>query len=423
VNFAGQYLEKHGKVSPHINCPSQKGLKYIVTIPAYLETSLDESLVSLFSCTPPDLPVEVIIAFNWPENDTPANKQINRDVIDQTDKWIKSTDSSWIRFHYFVLPDINKKISGVGYARKMAMDEAVRRFIKCGQDDGIILSFDSDTTCDPDYFVRIESHFRENPGTDGCTIYFEHPITGDVFSPAIYEGITQYELHLRYYLWSTRSAGFPNAFYTVGSAFAVRAGSYCRQGGMNTRKAGEDFYFLQKFFDLGNFSELNSTRVIPSPRPSSRVPFGTGAKINDFIKGNDLILSYNPRSFDILRDLFGKLDHLYELSPDFRYNPELFSDDALFMFLKTSEFRKKIKEIKNNSGNYDSFRKRFFRYFNMFRIMKFLNSARNYYPDLPVDECARIYLGKCGFRMNPEIEARELLRIFRDKDRGFIPPQ
>ena len=37
---------------------------------------------------------------------------------------------------------------------------------------------------------------------------------------------------------------------------AVRADAYLRQGGMNRRKAGEDFYFLNKFMVLGGYGEM-----------------------------------------------------------------------------------------------------------------------------------------------------------------------
>lgn len=48
---------------------------------------------------------------------------------------------------------------------------------------------------------------------------------------------------------------------------------------MNRRRASEDFYFLQALMRGGRLTELGSTRVLPSPRVSQRVPFGTGRAI------------------------------------------------------------------------------------------------------------------------------------------------
>jgi len=396
------------------------GLKFIVTIPAYLETSLTESLVSLFSCTPPSAAVEVIIVINWPENESPENIKTSYEIINIVEDWINKHNADWISFHCIVLPGVPVKKAGVGYARKTAMDEAIRRFILARQEDGIILSFDADSLCDPNYFVRIESHFLFYPRIDGCSIYFEHPLEGKDFSPDIYLGITQYELHLRYYLHSLRYSGFPNAFYTLGSAFAVRARSYCLQGGMNTRKAGEDFYFLQKLFDLGSFTELNSTRVIPSPRPSHRVPFGTGAAIESFIKGNELLTSINPLAIYALAGFFNKLPLLHDASKEDMIFVLKEVDDPIVSFLESINFERVMREINNNSSDYLSFRKRFFRYFNMFRIFKFMIFAKKYYSDIAVTEGAGMFLKKTGSMANITPDARDLLTIFRKMDRVSI---
>ena len=74
-------------------------------------------------------------------------------------------------------------------------------------------------------------------------------------------------------------ANLPYSYHTIGSAFAVSASSYAKQGGMNRRKAGEDFYFISKLIKGEKFGEITKTKVIPSPRISDRVPFGTGRSI------------------------------------------------------------------------------------------------------------------------------------------------
>ena len=89
-----------------------------------------------------------------------------------------------------------------------------------------------------------------NPRSPGCSIYFEHPLHGPL-EPKVYEAIAAYELHLRYYVQALRYAAFPYAHHTIGSSMAVRADAYAKQGGMNKRQAGEDFYFLHKIIPLG----------------------------------------------------------------------------------------------------------------------------------------------------------------------------
>ena len=84
---------------------------------------------------------------------------------------------------------------------------------------------------------------------------------------------------------------------------AVRADIYAGQGGMNKRQ-GEDFrIFLHKIIPLGQFGEINNTRVIASPRPSARVPFGTGKAVREFLD-NGRIESYPLAAFEDLKVFF-----------------------------------------------------------------------------------------------------------------------
>jgi hypothetical protein len=420
LDYAFKYLEKHAAGNPLITAPPAPGLKYIVTIPAYLETDLIKTLLSLYTCIPPEQVIEVIIVINWPEDESLENIRLSRGTTRNVNEWINNHHAEWITFHVVELPGIPVKKAGVGFARKAAMDEAVRRFIISGREDGIIISFDADTACDKNFFTSIESHFSGHPLTDGCSIYFEHPLEGDEFEEVIYHGICLYELHLRYYLHSIRLSGFPNAYYTLGSSFAVRACTYCLQGGMNTRKAGEDFYFLQKIFDLGSFSELNSTRVIPSPRPSLRVPFGTGASMVNYLNNNQNQLSFNSHSFSSLGKLFAAIPQLYKA--DQLKSNDIISrlDISIRSYLRSVEFGAVLDEINENSSGYTHFRKRFFRYFNMFRILKYLNHAKQFHPDIPVTEGAASLLRKTGINISMEEDPKLLLRYFRAKDRNPI---
>jgi len=79
---------------------------------------------------------------------------------------------------------------------------------------------------------------------------------------------------------------------------------------MNKRQAGEDFYFLQKIIPLGHFTDLTETKVIPSSRPSDRVPFGTGKAVRDFLRDRQS-WTYPLQSFLDLKQLFEQLPELF----------------------------------------------------------------------------------------------------------------
>ena len=364
MGFADFYLAKHYENIISVPFPPDKDLKIIVIIPSYNELHLEATLESLYQCHPPKGNVEVLILVNWPENAPSHIKDMSLKQFEFLKVWGNEHYSDFISFHPLLYPDMPVKTAGVGLARKTLMDEAVRRFNLLNRFSGIISSLDADTLCEKNYLSELEKHFEKFPSSDGCVIYFEHPLEGDEYSESIYNAICQYELHLRYYLQSIRYTGFKNAFHTVGSCFAVKASSYCLQGGMNKRKAGEDFYFLQKFFELGNFTELKTTRVIPSPRPSLRVPFGTGVVVNELEKGGKQeYLTFNPLLFEKLKYFFQKVPELYNKEKNYN-NEQIISELPILIqcFLKKENFTHNLKNIINNSSSSTSFKKRFYRW-------------------------------------------------------------
>ena len=297
MNF---YLEKYGFCPPYItNTPSSK-VGTIIVIPCFNEPDLVRSLQSLKHSTAPNSEVEVIVVLNSSEIAQDDVLAQNQSTQEEFDAFINEDIPSWISFHLIHSPNLPKKHAGVGLARKIGMDEAVSRFHQLNK-DGIIVCFDADSLCERNYLVEIEKHFEEHPKSPGCSIHFEHPTDGNEFDSNIYEGIINYELHLRYYNQCFRFCELPYAFHTVGSSMAVRSSAYQKQGGMNKRKAGEDFYFLHKIIALGNFTELKSSMVIPSPRISDRVPFGTGKAIGDWVETGEK--EYYTYSFEIFKNI------------------------------------------------------------------------------------------------------------------------
>jgi hypothetical protein len=114
--------------------------------------------------------------------------------------------------------------------------------------------------------------------------------------------ILRYELFLRCYVAGLAYAGSPFAFHTVGSAMACRASAYLKCGGMNKRRAGEDFYFLQSLAKTSGVEQVQGAMVHPSPRRSDRVPFGTGRAVGELLDGDSsAVLFYRPECFLLLK--------------------------------------------------------------------------------------------------------------------------
>jgi len=401
------YLQNSiGQHHPYILTPIKKDLEIIVVIPCYNEMELITALSSLINCEKPKGTVEVITVVNSAISDLEAVKETNSKMLEKAQKWNKEQDTNWLNFYFIEANNLPDKDAGVGLARKIGMDEAVYRFESIKK-DGIIACFDADSTCQTNYFMELEKYFENNPKSPACSIHFEHPLQGNEFSEENYRAIEAYELHLRVYKNALKFCGFPYAFHTIGSSMAVKSKAYQKQGGMNKRKAGEDFYFLQKMMALGNFSELNTTSIYPSPRISDRVPFGTGRAMQNYLSDEQKnYTTYAIQAFLDLKKLVENLDTLYLKQIDL---PE-----SVLAYLKTISFNENLKKIRQNSTSVTHFKQLFFNWFNAFKVLKFVHFARdNYYPDVSVFEAANELLGYLKF---PLTKSKELILVFREID-------
>ncbi len=191
--------------------------------------------------------------------------------------------------------EVPARQAGVGFARKLGMDLALTRLDWSGAP--LLVCLDADTLVEPSYLQAIAAHFRESAQGAAVVPFRHQPGAGPLQQAAI----ERYELFLRSYVYGLRLAGSPYAFNSVGSAMACRASAYVRCGGMNCRKAGEDFYFLQKLAKTDGIGQLSGTTVFPEPRVSERVPFGTGRSMTRLLAGDArAVLFYPAAVFRIL---------------------------------------------------------------------------------------------------------------------------
>lgn len=191
--------------------------------------------------------------------------------------------------------EVPAKQAGVGFVRKLGLDLALSRLD--WTEDPLLVCLDADTLVETTYLQSIVEHFKQSH--DGAAVLpFRHQAAASAVQQA---AIDRYELFLRSYVFGLRLAGSPYAFNTVGSAIACRGLAYVRCGGMNCRKAGEDFYFLQKLAKTDGVGLLEGTTVFPEPRVSERVPFGTGRSMGRLASGDQqAVLFYPAAVFQVL---------------------------------------------------------------------------------------------------------------------------
>jgi len=415
MNVLEKYLSKQNSLPRLIEEPPKKNLKFSVIIPVYDEPYLSTTLAHLIKCELPKEPVEIILVFNASEATPDSIINQNRKICTEIEDW-KVSQTPPMDIHTIIKEDIPPEYMGAGYARKLGMDEAIRRFASINKTDGILISLDADTECERNYFTSIENTLIKEPNVNAGTIFFEHPTEGDKYSENVYQAIIRYELFLRYYKQALHYCGFPYAFHTIGSAFFVKALAYAKQGGMNKRKAGEDFYFLNKLFQLGNIREITETQVIPSPRPSERVLFGTGPEIKKISKNsNQEYLTYHPDFFTHLKDFFSRTEKLYHI-PENKING-VFTDLPPFFreFLSKNNAEKNIKRIRNNCASLEIFRKHFFLWFDGLKIIRIIHDAHETaYNKIPLLNAANIMLEKRGYKNLKSNNYSETLKNYKD---------
>ena len=410
------YLQRYAWPGSLISDKPKAGTKIIVVIPCYNEPNVLESLESLYNCESPDCTVEVITVVNHAENESNDIKKYNSNTFNSIKTWIKTHSKNGLSFYVIKAFNLPKKQAGVGLARKIGMDEAVRRFEFIHDKKGILVCYDADCLCSPNYLKEIYQFYKTTPETNAALVYFEHPLEGN-FDDAVYAGIVNYELHLRYYKNALRFANFPYCVHTIGSCITVTSEAYQKQGGMNKRKAGEDFYFLQKIFPLGNIHTINSTTVFPSPRLSDRVPFGTGKAINDFLKTEkNNYYTYNPKTFVDLGLFIEKVPTLNKEKVPVSIINEL--PLSIQNYLDNIHFQDHLSKIKKNCSSESQFVKSFYNWFNGFIALKYVHFARdNYYQDIGILDAVNWILNELTKHQLPVRNKRKALKYMRSLDR------
>jgi hypothetical protein len=422
--FAADYLISGTLFKKLIDEDPDRDTGIIVVIPAFNELDITDTLNSLAEGEEPECKTEVLIIVNAPPDSDSEGIRNNYFVIENIESWKKQHVDCFFRLYYLNVgqPDISQW--GVGLARKTGMDEAIRRFDSIDNPDGVIASLDADCRIEKNYFRCLFEELLKRKERKACSIYFEHPVRGDL-PTALYTSIILYELHLRYYFQALKYTGFPYIHHTIGSAIAIKASAYVKAGGMNRRQAGEDFYFIQKLVPAGGFFNLYGTTIYPSPRISLRVPFfSTGIVIGKLsTMTTPEYYTYDFNAFNDLHQLFGLIDFLFLNGQDIWINIYSSIPEGLRLFIGEEEWLLKLTEIKGNTSNTNSFTKRFYNWFNMFKIVKYLNFVHGgYYNKKEIVKEAEKFLENIGKKPIKNDPAGLLLYYrYLEKSTSYFP--
>ena len=409
VNF---YQQRFGYQPPHLSPALLPDTQLIVVIPCFDEPDLIGTLESLAQCTPTQTPVEVIVVINQGTNAPTEAIAQNQQTMRQASEWIARHSFEKLNFKLLAAYDLPKKYAGVGLARKIGMDEALYRFGSINYNGGIVC-LDADCRVAPNYLTALEQTFAQD--AQSASIFFEHRLDA---SPALNQGILQYELFLRYYVAALRFAGYPYAYHTIGSSMAVRAETYAISGGMNRRKAGEDFYFLHKVAPLGKYYEIAQTAVYPSSRTSHRVPFGTGKAQQKWLdQASRQLLTYDPQTFVDLKAFLGVTRQLFQAQEASLKEVYASLPASIQAFFGWEELWSQVSVINRQTAQLESFLKRWFHWLDGLKVLKYVHFARDtFYPEVHIGEAAEkmIHLAKFEKEIGQKREGNAEERLIED---------
>lgn len=369
-----KYIRKH-KAYDKYAVPSNFNYGMAVVIPCYDEPDILVTLKSLQLCASSINPVCVLVVVNSSET---ADKSVvirNRKTYADLIAFAKEQNQTHLSFHALLCENLPRKHAGVGLARKIGMEWAVRGFLQAKNNNGIIVSLDADCTVSANYLSSIENYFLSY-NSNCCVLNFRHRISDN--SLYMENAIRQYEDYIWYYRDGLKALGFPYYYHTIGSAFAVTADAYVRVGGIGRQQGGEDFYFLQKIFQLGKTAELLKTFVYPEARFSERIPFGTGPALEKIVASSDGVLRvYSPEAFRVLKEFFDLRIDFFKQSDDKIIDLIGSLHISVQHFLKEYNLLSSITDCNQNAASVATFQKRFFHHFNAFVIIKYMNFAHN----------------------------------------------
>jgi hypothetical protein len=271
---------------------------------------------------------------------------------------------------------------GVGLARKIGNDLALRLHAAGRVASHWIHNTDADTILPNDYFDQTEGVTGEE--TAAALYFFEHRFSED---ETLGEAARLYEISLRYYVLGLAWAGSPYAYQSMGSCIAVRPWAYAEVHGFPKKNAAEDFYALNKLAKVGMIERLAGSPLLLEGRLSDRVPFGTGKALTQLVskhKGLSSFRLYHPMVFAHLSAWLRLLGAAATSKGDFQAalselpgtNP-FFRSDLLLESLEKMGAFPALREAVERSPDAKAMRRHFHTWFDSFRTRKLIHALRD----------------------------------------------
>tara|TARA_B100002051_G_scaffold155800_1_gene147367 strand:+ start:2279 stop:3403 length:1125 start_codon:yes stop_codon:yes gene_type:complete len=263
----------------------------------------------------------------------------------------------------FAIPDKN---AGVGFARKIGLDHSLKYY---KDNSSILCLLDADTIVNENYLEVINNFYK--PDINAAVINFKHQKSKNKI---IEEGIRKYENTIKNIANKISKTGSPYGYVSMGSTITCNIRTYISVGGMNTKKATEDFYFLQAIAKYTKVHKIKDCLVHPSSRNENRVYLGTGFRINEYIKSKTFKnLNFSNSSYKSIQKIISLTSNNWKTdSKEFFKLLKSKIDDDSYNFLINHNFMKRWENFKKNTKSKQQFLLFFHQWFDALKIMKLL---------------------------------------------------
>lgn len=265
--------------------------------------------------------------------------------------------------------------SGVGLARKIGCDIALKYFTHSIIKYPWIYSTDADVILPQSYFTHSIKACENN---SAIVLDFNHFSSDKKLNELQY----YYDFKLRYYHVGITFAGTHYDYIPLGSTLIVNMQCYAQVRGFPKRNAGEDFYLLNKIAKIKPIKYLVDGVVVNiQSRFSDRVPFGTGpalSQINELPSTEDYKY-YHPDCFLLLKQWHLYLQSLWVDEQLIITSPDDKILHDLYVYLSCESVFKKSKTQITSIIRWQQF---IHQWFDSFKVLKSVHFFDKKYPRL-----------------------------------------
>ena len=345
--------------------PKKLKYKYIISIPCYDEYDYIFQTLESINNQDQHLLDDVLVTILVNNSDKENNL-----IVDNNHKTYNKIITHKYIFDMIVIDAYSKdraldyRYAGVGKASKISVDSA----LQFTTPNSLICFIDADSILDSDYLLQINNSYNYNRW-ECATVNFEHLKDDN----ETVEFIQEYESLLKWNSLQIKKSGSPYYYVPLGSTMICTVSAYIAVGGMNKKKAAEDFYFLQELQKYRDIFHIKDILIYPSSRSSKRCYLGTSVRMRKCIDGELSIndLRYNENAYQILKDWLELALKSQDKTSQYILNQSKLIHIDLPTFLDKYNFSDSWCGL-NVASNKKHFINQFHRWFDAFKTFKLL---------------------------------------------------